>query len=55
MSVVESNSLLGVLVREVKRSIVLLNDVARAAPRQMEVDHTEAGVLGGRDFLKVLG
>ena len=54
LSVVECDSMLCVLVGEEKGSIVLLNNVAGAAPAQVEVNDAETGVLGSSDFVKVL-
>ena len=51
--IVESHALLGVFVGEVKRSVVLLDDVAGAAPRQVEVNAQEAWVLSTGHFLEL--
>ena len=43
---VESKSILGVLVREEERSVILLNDVASAAPGEVKIDAAQSGVFG---------
>ena len=43
---IEGKSALGVLVREEERSVILLDDVASAAPGKVEIDAAKSGVLG---------